>query len=47
MPEYKLPFLYTNVQGINFSLKCYYEIQLFDKGESTIIDYSQDFIIAT
>ena len=47
MPEYKLPFLYTNVWRINFSLKWYYEIQLYNNGESTVIDYSQDFMMAT
>ena len=47
MPEYKLPFLYTDLYGINFSLKWYYKIQLYGNGKSTVIDYSQDFMMAT
>ena len=43
----QVTFLYTDVQGINFSLKWYYEIQLHGNGESTVIDYSQDFMMAT
>ena len=38
MPEYKLHFLilYTNVQGINFSYKWFYDAQLYDTGESSM-----------
>ena len=47
MPEYKLSFLYTKMCRELISLKWYYEIQLYNNGESTVIDYSQDFMMAT